>query len=747
MKTRSQSRKNLFEESASSSSSAVEEEEDEFDTDFDEEFEVDESIMKNPRLRPKVDKVINHILQNTPSMEEILRTPMRLKNRAKIFELFLIYEQTLPMTEERMVLRTQLERSLTMFRQDYKQFVKHKKQILLLEKDAKNYSEYGKLQEAILNLNTNTTTKLLLYRKFSELRENPDGDNKLKTWLKDALRLPYDNVVVFPQNSETMQTKLLETKRILDAELYGMDKVKEQLLLFLHTKMLNPESKGACLGLIGPPGVGKCLDPLTPVLSYSGDIVYAKDIAVGYLLMGDDGLPRRVTTVTSGTEDMYWVRQSNGHDYCVNRSHIMTLYNQQTQTIEDVPLADYLDAPDTTIYWGVRRAGLSMPIEHVSGFDFYQMGRVYADPCAIKADKDYLHWLTRGNLTTCFCLHLPKSERMRFLTGFLDRVGKRCGKNSTVFQIPYQCRETTEMVEFIARSLGLRIDDHHIDMNPPTGDFLFYPISVEYSHFGSYNGFTLDENGRFLLGDFTVTHNTSIAKCLARAMQLPFEQISFGGATNSDFIKGHDYTYVGSRPGEIVRCISRMRYKNGILFFDEYEKVSKNQDIVAALLHITDFSQNHEFRDNYLSDIPIDLSSIWFIYSMNEMPEDNALKDRIFPIEIEGYTEKEKVEIMRQYLVPKYLKNLRLQPGDVIVPEKIAAWLVRKCPDHSKGIREIERLVKDMLTKLSFIVSNDIAASFRCKKVSFPVVLDQDMAEILTKDTFLQKRTNTSMYI
>lgn len=751
VKTRSQSRKNLFGDSSSSSppSSAEEEEEeeveDEFDTDFDEEFEVDETIMKNPRLRPKVDKVVDYILQNTPSMEEILRTPMRLKNRAKIFELFLIYEQTLPMTEERMVLRTQLERCLTMFKQDYKQFVKHKKQILLLEKDAKNYSEYGKLQEAILNLNTNTETKLLLYRKFAELRENPEGDNKLKTWLKDALRLPYDNVVVFPQNSESMQTKLIETKKILDSELYGMEKVKEQLLLFLHTKMLNPESKGACLGLIGPPGVGKCLDPFTPVMLYSGEIVFAKDICVGHMLMGDDGSPRRVLTTTSGTEDMYCIRQSEGHDYRVNASHILTVYNREYQSIEDVLLHQYLAHPDR--YWGVRRTGLSMPTGQICPFDPYQMGCVYADPSVNASNnKECLHWLTRGNLTTSLCLHLSRQDRMQFLQGFVDTAGKRVG-DATTYHVPYQSRETTDMIEFLARSLGFRMGQDEVDLQLPVGEFAFYPIHVEYSHTGSYYGFTLDGNGRFLLGDFTVTHNTSIAKCLARAMQLPFEQISFGGATNSDFIKGHDYTYVGSRPGEIVRCISRMKYKNGILFFDEYEKVSKNQDIVAALLHITDFSQNHEFRDNYLSDIPIDLSSVWFIYSMNEMPEDNALKDRIFPIEIEGYSEKEKIEIMRRYLVPKYLKNLNLQPGDVIIPEKIAAWLVQKCPDHSKGIREIERLIKDMLTKLSFIVSNDIEASFRCRKVSFPVVLDEDIVERLTRDTFLRKKTNMSMYI
>lgn len=741
VRTRSQCR-NPFQDS-SSSCSLTEEEEEELETDVEEEeFQVDPSIMKNPRLKPKVERVIHYILENTPTMEEILRTPMRLKNRAKIFELFLIYEQTLPMTEERMVLRTQLEKCLTLFKQDYRQFVKHKTQILLLEKDAKNYSEYGKLQEAILNLNTTTEIKLLLYRKFTELRENiAEGDNKLKTWLKEALRLPYDNLVTFPQNSESMQIKLLETKKILDEELYGMAKVKEQLLLFLHTKILNPESKGACLGLIGPPGVGKCLDPFTPVLLYNGRVVFAKEIRTGDLLMGDDGTMRRVLSTTTGTESMFWVRQSEGDDYRVNYSHILTLYNTITQCIEDVTLAEYKRSPE--VYLGVRRALLQTPITQVLPFDAYVVGSVYAKPYKV-VDEDCLMWVTRGNLTYSLCLHMSIEDRMQFLMGYLETVG--AVQKGSIYEMPYQCRETTEFIQFMAQSVGFRVKDKILDMNLPKESFLYYPITLEYSHVDTYYGFTLDGNGRFLLGDFTVTHNTSIAKCLARAMQLPFEQISFGGATNSDFIKGHDYTYVGSRPGEIVRCLSRMKYKNGILFFDEYEKVSKNQDIVAALLHITDFSQNHEFRDNYLCDIPIDLSSIWFIYSMNEMPEDNALKDRIFPIEIEGYTEKEKVEILRLYLVPKYLKNLNLSATDVVIPEKVAAWLVNR-GDQSKGIREIERLVKDMLTKLSFIASNDIPMSFRMRKVSFPLTLDQEMAEVLTRDTFMKKKTNMCMYI
>ena len=95
-----------------------------------------------------------------------------------------------------------------------------------------------------------------------------------------------------------------------------------------------------------------------------------------------------------------------------------------------------------------------------------------------------------------------------------------------------------------------------------------------------------------------------------------------------------------------------------IIFFDEFEKISANKDIVSTLLHITDFSQNTSFCDNYFRDINIDLSSIWFIYSMNQLPTDSALKDRIYSIEVPGYSTKDKVQIVCKYLFPKYLQLL-----------------------------------------------------------------------------------------
>ena len=199
---------------------------------------------------------------------------------------------------------------------------------------------------------------------------------------------------------------------------------------------------------------------------------------------------------------------------------------------------------------------------------------------------------------------------------------------------------------------------------------------------------------------------TTIARCLSEILQFPFQQISFGGINNSEFLKGYHYTYVGSRPGEIVNCMIRMKSSNGILFFDEYDKVSQNPDIIATLLHITDFSQNSSFRDNYLCDLEIDLSRLWFIYSMNELPENSALRDRIFPIYIDGYGLKDKVRIIVDYLFPKHIESIGLKTTDVIVSDDVATHIINRSQldTNDKGIRTIEKAVKDITHKLSFVL-------------------------------------------
>jgi len=247
------------------------------------------------------------------------------------------------------------------------------------------------------------------------------------------------------------------------------------------------------------------------------------------------------------------------------------------------------------------------------------------------------------------------------------------------------------------------------------------------------------------------TGKTSIARIIAEVLDYPFEQISFGGVTNTEFIKGHDFTYIGSQPGIIAKSLSRMKYKNGILFLDEYEKISANKDIVSTLLHITDPSQNNTFRDQYLSDITIDLSSIWFIYSMNEFPEDSALKDRIYSIEVPGYSTKDKIQIVCKYLFPKHLQNINRKSTDIIISEKVANHLITKYTTNTdKGVRSIEKLVKDIINKVHFIVNHrEFNISFQINsKLTYPVSLTEKMVDKFCKNIIKpDDNINSGLYL
>jgi len=258
---------------------------------------------------------------------------------------------------------------------------------------------------------------------------------------------------------------------------------------------------------------------------------------------------------------------------------------------------------------------------------------------------------------------------------------------------------------------------------------------------------------------------TTIARYLAEIMEWPFEQISFGGAHSSDFLKGHDYTYIGSKPGEIARCLSRMKYKNGILFLDEYEKVAENKEIASCLLHITDFQQNHEFRDNYLSDIKIDLSQLWFIYSMNELPTDSALRDRLFIINVPAYTKPEKVHILKDFVIPKTLKNIGRKSDEIIMSEDVSRHIVTATSDESSGIRRLEQIAKDLINKLNFVILNqngdgNLPEAFNFMSfgggdqptnilsgLSYPIELTSDMFDILFKSIETKVSLPFGMYM
>jgi ATP-dependent Lon protease len=227
---------------------------------------------------------------------------------------------------------------------------------------------------------------------------------------------------------------------------------------------------------------------------------------------------------------------------------------------------------------------------------------------------------------------------------------------------------------------------------------------------------------------------TSIVRLLAEILDFPLQQISLGGIQSPEFLKGHQSVYIGSGPGEIARCMCRMGAKNGIIFFDEYDKVSDNKEVCASLLHITDASQNNKFQDNYLSTITIDLSHLWFVYSMNHRPTDDALADRIFYVEMNGYDQNDKFLIVKEYLLRRAHSNMGWRPNSVRVEDEAIYYLVEKVsPSSQLGIRSLDHAVSTICNKLNFIYhqQGNFKTSFALEgKLTFPFVLKKDKIDM-----------------
>ena len=219
---------------------------------------------------------------------------------------------------------------------------------------------------------------------------------------------------------------------------------------------------------------------------------------------------------------------------------------------------------------------------------------------------------------------------------------------------------------------------------------------------------------------------TSLGESVARALGREFVRVALGGVRDEAEIRGHRRTYVGALPGRIVRAIGEAGSMNPVVLLDEIDKVGSDYrgDPSAALLEVLDPAQNHTFRDHYL-DLDLDLSDVMFLATANVIENiPSALLDRMELVQIDGYTEDDKVAIARDFLLPRQRDRAGLTDDEVVVTDaalrKIAADYTRE-----PGMRQFERLLAKALRK----VTTKIAAE--------PVTIDEpDLVSYLGRPRF-----------
>ena len=221
---------------------------------------------------------------------------------------------------------------------------------------------------------------------------------------------------------------------------------------------------------------------------------------------------------------------------------------------------------------------------------------------------------------------------------------------------------------------------------------------------------------------------TSLGESVARALGRKFVRVALGGVRDEAEIRGHRRTYVGALPGRIVRAISEAGSMNPVVLLDEIDKVGSDYrgDPSAALLEVLDPAQNHTFRDHYL-DLDLDLSDVVFLATANVIENiPSALLDRMELVQIDGYTEDDKIAIARDFLLPRQREKAALTGDEVTVTEdalrKIAADYTRE-----PGVRQFERLLAKALRKATTKLADDPA----------PVTIDEpDLVGYLGRPRF-----------
>lgn len=470
--------------------------------DSDTEYEPDQSDCElhncDKKTREEFRIIRKEVVKNEPNIVTILNTPMLLLDKTELFQLFEIYaSMSEDVSTTKLDLKKQIQTKLEQAIVKYKQYQRYtEEEHVSFNREIENLEQYDQNEELkydIIKLETSQANKRVIYHEYKRMSGMSFTDDelpKLRNWMNWALTIPHDKMKRISYTKQELTNFLQQVSRRMDEELYGMHKVKEQILLFLNSRIVNPDMRKCSLGLLGPPGSGK----------------------------------------------------------------------------------------------------------------------------------------------------------------------------------------------------------------------------------------------------------TTIVRILADLLEFPLEQISLGGVQSPEFLKGHQYTYIGAEPGEIVKCMKRMGVKNGILFFDEYDKVSANKEVCSALLHITDSSQNSKFQDNYLSGITIDLSYLWFFYSMNERPADDALADRIFYVTIDGYTQLDKFFIVKDYLLKKAHKNVGWPQNSLTISDDAISYLVDKVsPPSNLGIRTLDHAITTIVNKINFLhhhqnrqgkITNFKTTFDIGKKLTFPFCLGREKIDI-----------------
>jgi ATP-dependent Lon protease len=231
---------------------------------------------------------------------------------------------------------------------------------------------------------------------------------------------------------------------------------------------------------------------------------------------------------------------------------------------------------------------------------------------------------------------------------------------------------------------------------------------------------------------------TSLGQSIARALNRKFERMSLGGLHDEAELRGHRRTYVGALPGRVIQAMRRAGANNPVLMLDEVDKLGHDfrGDPAHALLEILDPEQNKTFRDNYL-DLPFDLSKVLFVTTANALDTiPRPLLDRMEILRLGGYSEEEKLEIAKKYLIPKQLKETGLTAEQCTLPDETVHKIISGYTREA-GLRRLERAIGSVTRKVALKFAEGATGPFT-------VTLDE-LSEMLGPEPFNQEEARRDL--
>lgn len=227
------------------------------------------------------------------------------------------------------------------------------------------------------------------------------------------------------------------------------------------------------------------------------------------------------------------------------------------------------------------------------------------------------------------------------------------------------------------------------------------------------------------------TGKTTFVKNISQILQRPVEIINLSGSHDVSYLEGHGFTYQGSKYGKIVHTLIKHKCMNPIIFFDEVDKISKTDkgnELENLLINIVDITQNYNYTDKYFQEITIDLSKILFIFSYNDPESINPiLKDRIYEIEVNGYSYDEKIKLAKDYLIPNILRNFSFKKNDIIISNNSIEYIIDNYSNENSGVRELIKIFKNILAKIHIIyITNNSSLVNINRNICFPLKITKN---------------------